>query len=356
MRKTATLLAAITVCLAAALAPALGADAVRERLGRLDAASRRVGFFADVGRNLVAKAKTNVHANLFGDQMPIPKPMVPGVPDPEGAANRVPKGDERCVICQYLVQRVNAELLLNGVNGGVPYAAPGGEFESAARSAAAGNLQGGSQPGTHGDPFQQSYTPPPSQQAGVTDEQHAAEEQTGEAAADLELLELDARQRRVGFASALLGGIATGKALSGGVEGMQEADLFNQGLKKPDFLPGGKAWRTPRERHIGLMAFRPTQRRYTDMRDGPLRAAKRAEQRYEENQMFSVAYQTMEDLCTKRMPAPYYGYCGLLMKNYEKISQGLRWKDRPDSICMGMGFCAAESYVQKGPHAVYRPF
>jgi len=52
---------------------------------------------------------------------PQPRPYGIGSPQMSGAAQRVSRSDSGCVLCQYVVQRVRAEMLLNGLGQSVPY-------------------------------------------------------------------------------------------------------------------------------------------------------------------------------------------------------------------------------------------
>jgi len=113
-------------------------------------------------------------------------------------------------------------------------------------------------------------------------------------------------------------------------------------------------WKTKRERNADMMIYKPTQTRYSNMYEGPFRAERLAQQRYEENQLNAIVFQVVDEICSRRMPKPFYAFCGQAMEKYKFIGRGLHWHDRPDAICMQLNMCNAHSYVQRGPHTTYR--
>jgi hypothetical protein len=219
----------------------------------------------------------------------------------KAAANKFFKrsdANDQCVVCQYLVQRIRSEMLMNGIGGGVPF----GEtppMVGLPRAAA-------------GDPSNPAlfFTPPPP--AGGKKGAAGGEEAEGN------FLELstDAVAAR-----------PAAKPLAGTKQGRRDFRLF-------------------------LRKIQPAQIRYATLVDGPMKAAKRAQQRYENQQMYTVVYQVLESICAKHVPQAFYDYCTPVVKGYQKVAEGLKTKDRPDSICVYIGACTEKSYVQNMPHSV----
>jgi len=133
-------------------------------------------------------------------------------------------------------------------------------------------------------------------------------------------------------------------------------DKFEPHQVPPPAQRTQSSWRTKRERNEDIQVYKPTQTRFSNMYDGPLRAQMRAQQRFENNQIYATVYQVVEDICTKRMPKPFFPYCGDMLRKFQVVADGLRWRDRPDAICMSLNFCGANSYIQQGAHATYKDY
>jgi len=67
-----------------------------------------------------------------------------------------------------------------------------------------------------------------------------------------------------------------------------------------------------------------------------------------------VVYKMLQDMCATRMPLSFLGYCKNAMDQFRHITQGLHYGDRPDSICLSIQSCAADSYAAIQPHAMTR--
>lgn len=230
----------------------------------------------------------------------------------DGAASKIKPADEKCVICQYLIELARAEMMVNGFKGGMPFAG-------------VPQTSGGQYPEDSADPSSffpegtPARTPPPPLPTSPTTPSEGQNM----------FLELATSQTR-------------------------EPQPATAEIKANENVFGIQVVPQNRDRNIGLLHFRPRQARYSRMYDGPMRADQREQERYENNQIFSVVYQVIEETCALRMPKPFYPFCQMIISNYEKIAQDLRWNDRPDSICMHLDFCSTYSYVAQGPHAVYR--
>jgi hypothetical protein len=67
-----------------------------------------------------------------------------------------------------------------------------------------------------------------------------------------------------------------------------------------------------------------------------------------------VVYKMLQDMCATRMPLSFLGYCKSAMDNFRHITQGLHYGDRPDSICLSIQSCTADSYAAIQPHSMTR--
>lgn len=104
-----------------------------------------------------------------------------------------------------------------------------------------------------------------------------------------------------------------------------------------------------RQRELAIRYHRPRQMRFANLYDGPALSMKRAKDRYRNQQSFSLVYNTVEDVCTKSLSKPWYKYCGKVLRHFAKVSEGLKYNDRPDVICMHIGACGKRSYVRQVP-------
>jgi len=255
----------------------------------------------------------------------------------EGAANAVSKEDTQCVICQFIVQRVRGEMLMSGLNGGVPLGVS---------PALVGLPQGPANMGLQQAAGQQQAPPPPPQQ----------QQAPPNAAPSSTFLEVRTQPESSSFGTASLlqdkEELHASKGFFGNSRGISRTTKGRLAHLKIS----RDVWKLRRERNLDMLNWRPQQVRYQNLYDGPLRAQKRAQERFENNQMYATVYETVEDICTKRMPKPFYGFCGRLLSQYQKIAQGIRWRDRPDAVCMAMKMCTRQSYIRRGPHATFRDY
>jgi len=258
----------------------------------------------------------------------------------KGASSRVSVSDSKCVICQFIVQRVRGEMLMTGLNGGVPYGlspALVGLPQAPPNVSPTGAPQG---PAAQGPAAGGAPGPAEAPQAGPSFIEEKDED----------------RKSASGFSSSSLlqdkEELRTSKGFFDNSRGISRSTRG----RLAHMRMGPDMWRLRRERNLDMLVYRPQQVRYQNLYDGPLRAQKRAQERFENNQMYASVYETVEDICTKRMPKLYYGYCGVMLARYQKIAQGIRWRDRPDAICMALKMCGLKSYIRKGPHASFRDY
>ncbi len=262
-----------------------------------------------------------------------------------GFVSRVSSPDTQCVVCQFIVERVRAEMLLNGIGGTVPFGVRGnvvssGKPEPAASSGSSSSSGSGSSAGS------------------------------GSSSSFLEAQsQLDSAVVSGAFVSAKMKNQVRAKAGRAQSQAQSQAQSTNPfWVPTPDVLPfmphpmappvqrTSMMWRTKRERNEDIQIYKPTQTRYSNMYDGPMNAELRAQERFENNQIYAVVYQVVEEICTKRMPKPFFAYCGEMLRKFQNIADGLRWRDRPDAICMSLNFCSASSYIQQGPHATFKDY
>jgi len=278
----------------------------------------------------------------------------------QGLVSRVSADDTKCVICQFIVQRVRAEMLLNGIGGSVPFgvnsesltqmegkmekksekldsAAPPAGLESAAAAGAASS-------GSEGfiETMASTSASTDSRDGGIFDTLTGA--LTGQ---NKKVMNKEAAimQRQL----AQLGNPPYYQA-------NPSIPPFNPHPLPPVVQRTTQAWRSKRERNEDLQVYKPSQSRYSTMYDGPYRAELRAQERFENNQMYAIVYQVVDEICSKRMPKPFFAYCGEMMRQFQSVAEGLRWRDRPDAVCMQLNSCGPTSYVQQGPHSTYKDY
>lgn len=242
-------------------------------------------------------------------------------------------GNVQCAICKYLVERIKGEMLMNGVHGGIPFGnSP--PLVGVPRFTAGGVTSKVNNPAT-------MFTPPV---AGAKEPAAGgAPPAAGSAGAEppASLLEVDAQRARTGF---------IGKAFRKG------RSLFKRFSGKLNHYAGGGMHLPVRDRTLALRHWRPAQIRYANMYDGPARAARRAQERWENQQMQNKVYSVLENICAKHMPKPFWKWCFGVIKKYERVAEGLRWGDRPALVCIHIGACTQSSYVRQGPHEVLKNF
>jgi len=299
-----------------------------------------------------------------------------GSPRTNGAISQISNYDTRCVVCQYVIERIKSDMLLNGLYGDYPtlprvkdYATPDVQRELDSKT-----------------PPPPSFAPAPG--ASVVGGAPVA---ASAAAPVTAFVEVDATVRQapevrsggvVGFLKSIPGRVS--KRIS------NFRNSFSVNGNKP-FAEDGKAssadpwaipdpkplpyvnhqapptkpftnifksahWNSHRQANTDLYVSRPTQVRYTHMSDLPLLTKVRARDRFKNNQMYETVYSVISTICQKHVPRAFHTYCAAMMEKYPKIVRGLQWKDRPDQICMLTEQCGEHSYIQRGPHAVYRPY
>lgn len=109
-----------------------------------------------------------------------------------------------------------------------------------------------------------------------------------------------------------------------------------------------------RYRANGLLGYRPVMTRYGSADLDKVKLQQRTDRRNQYKKLYSSVWLTFEHICAKRMPMAYVGYCKELMENYRYIAQGLNYGDRPDTICMNGDWCPRSSYLYESPHTFYQ--
>jgi hypothetical protein len=348
-----------------------------------EARARRTGFFKDAinaGLEAAGKSLGNQAADKFARVLGLPPPPPPGIPQsgiprpdvvvpgvppqaidpkaPKTASQMLNDTDLMCVFCQFLVQRTRGEMLMNGIGGGIPFARN--------NPVLVGSMDRSRTFDTPADAFQASSPPPmrapPPDGAQIPASGSAAARSGSSVTSLLEIetsaLEEEANAPKPDMKPELWGveGAVPQHLLQPRDETSANRELAQYLAKKQVERAMGITWKTARERATDVFKFRPPQSRYANLYDGPLREARRAQDRYENLQMYSIVYQTIEDICTKKSPKAFYATCVVILRHYQEIAEGLKWKDRPDAICMEMTFCGKDSYIRKNPHAVYKDY
>jgi len=109
---------------------------------------------------------------------------------------------------------------------------------------------------------------------------------------------------------------------------------------------------TNRDRAADILAHRPRQSRFSR---GDIEAAKKKwdQTRATYQKLYNSVYQSFENLCGKRMPLAYAGYCQEMMRDYRYIAQGIQYGDKATNICMNGNWCDRKSYVRHAVHAYF---
>jgi len=303
-------------------------------------ANAKKGVFRSIGRAFgrVERGVAGVGNMLLGPEARLRREILRL--QVQGVISRVSKADSQCVICQFVIQRVRAEMLLNGIGGSIPFGLNAdtlarlnaGKLAAAPAGSAAMPASGSSQ----------SSAQPASQASSLLEEQ----ERWGGP--------LSALSRGAHWIGDRLG-ITSGRR-DPVYRQFPTVERWEPHQVPPPAQRTRSGWLTKRERDEDLLIYRPTQTRYADLGAGPLTAEALAQERYENNQIYSTVYQVVEEICTKRMPKPFFAYCGGIMRRFQEVANGLRWRDRPDAICMALNFCGITSYVQSGPHSTYKDY
>jgi len=77
-------------------------------------------------------------------------------------------------------------------------------------------------------------------------------------------------------------------------------------------------------------------------------------ERQKYNEIYRVVDITLDDVCEQGMPNAFYGFCKMVYKVQSDIVDGLRYQYRPTDICFRVGMCAKGSYITKGIHSRYK--
>jgi len=111
---------------------------------------------------------------------------------------------------------------------------------------------------------------------------------------------------------------------------------------------------TPRRyRASDVLAVRPAIARY-DTLHLPNPSPFRDQIRYLQNTIDQSLYQSLEGLCASRAPEAFLEYCTSLLPVFHFITEGIRFGDRADEICMRLNHCdVVSSYLSTlTPHVV----
>lgn len=217
-----------------------------------------------------------------------------------GAASTLTRANVRCVLCQFIAQKLKNALTAGSVD---PNAAP---------------------------------APAPMDAGGMDMGMPAGEEP---------MMMLEA----LSFASA-----ADKLRIEATVESAARADAAAQTATSamPSLFESGRD-ASKRFRHTDLLAHRATRARFTQTRanqPGPDTDATRAAYL----RLYASVYASFEGLCARNMPLAYLPYCNDMLKSYRFFAQGVNYGDRADQICMNGNFCDHRSYVRRVPHATYQ--
>jgi len=313
------------------------------------------GWMSDVIRAGLPEPTAMVLATVSADQRPRARMVLLKSSGPDGftfytnrtsrKATDLAEADTYCTICQYLVQRIRGEMLMNGIGGGLP-------FGQTPPLVGVPRFSAG---GVRSDVMNPSalFTPPvPAPPGGVAPPMGAAGETT--------FLEMGAEKKKGKGKPKMSPAKRLDMEFNKKISWKNDKDAaYTKGMMrkmhKLDFMAKARIPYPRRTSRLVLRHFRPPQIRYADMYDGPLRAAKRAQERFENNQMNTVVYEQLRDICAKHVPGVFSKYCYPVLKSYQQVSEGLMYKDRPDAICMQIGGCGAKSYIRQSAHAVVSP-
>jgi len=108
---------------------------------------------------------------------------------------------------------------------------------------------------------------------------------------------------------------------------------------------------TPRRYHPGDRLFvRPIWNRMSPHHHQP------TAQRIEATRVYElathVAYDNLEGYCSTRLPEMYGKFCRPILRQFRIITEGLRYGDRIEQVCMNIKLCPRKSYVRQRPHAL----
>jgi len=110
-----------------------------------------------------------------------------------------------------------------------------------------------------------------------------------------------------------------------------------------------KTW-TPRRYRPGDRLFpRPRWNRFDPYSPRHPNGARVAAMKVYE-QATHISYDRLEAYCSTRLPEAYGKFCRPILRHYRVISEGLRYGDRPEQVCMNIQMCPKQTYVRDQPH------
>jgi hypothetical protein len=239
------------------------------------------------------RRRSNRHGWGVADKHRARAQQKPNPPRLTGAASTLTRANVRCVLCQYLLQRIHADMT----------------------------------------------TKKPNAQVAAVETSATTTEQTQQEEAEATASFLETYQ----FASA-----EDQARIESKVSNAAYADAV---AAYPDLFDHGP---TPmrRFRKTDVLAHRPDRARFAQIH-ATVDQASRDAARQSYVKLYASVYSSFETLCSKRMPLAYLPYCNDMLKSYRFFAQGLNYGDRPEAICMNGNFCDHRSYVRNVVHNKY---
>lgn len=243
----------------------------------VDAMRRRKGIWKSIkkfGRDVLGNVKTKVKTGI------------------RRATGRVDQANDACVMCQYIVERLETNVRQSGV---IP-SMPTGDIPNYVANSADNPfapyvpMTPGPAPGAGTAPSSESSAPRetnPAPEAEKTGEQETAEK--------VEFVETEARVS-------------------------DPYDAAASGI---------------------IAASRESTR------------AQRQMERQKYNEIYRVVDITLDDVCEQSCPSAFYGFCKQIYATQSDVVEGLRYQYRPADICFRVGMCGKGSYITKGIHSRY---
>jgi hypothetical protein len=90
---------------------------------------------------------------------------------------------------------------------------------------------------------------------------------------------------------------------------------------------------------------------------GSSRQATRVQRQLERqkyNEVYRVTDLSLDDVCEQGMPIKFYGICKKIYKLQSDVVDGLRYQYRPADICFRISLCPKGSYITTGVHSRYK--
>jgi hypothetical protein len=374
-----------------------------EMQSQAHSSKRQIGAF--LGQKLLGRLTR-------GRLPPQPRPYGIGSPQVNGVAERLRPADQTCVICQYIIQRLHTEMIMNDIgihaHDDDPYRElrekwastealkmaftppPPGAGSGSGSGSGGGSESGGSASASEGSFLEVDTTAEQSEPTFVEARATASARATSKVAMtaavqahrqDVHQMQSERQRFRQqleqhGIFGAIKSGVnrlwngatslLTGSPSSDSWVITRTPPSFGEDSRYQDPPPAiprfhphapnppprrsKKAWKTMRERFDDFWVWHPTQTRYSDLYELARKAEQRARERFEEQLIFKSVWGVMETLCVKHMPRPFYNTCGRIMRQYRLIAHGLMRKENAADLCMTTNFCSFSSYVQTGAH------